>query len=107
LISSPSSPEGVVGREHDERFHNVAAQLVRRGDHRRFPHSRMFEARRLDLEGADPVPGRNDHVVCSSFVPDVPVLVPASGVFGVEPLAAEHLVALVRPVPVTEREVRV
>jgi hypothetical protein len=41
------------------------------------------------------------------FVPDVAVLVLARGVLGVEPLAAEHLVGCLRPVPVAERIVRV
>src|SRR6266540_6501808 len=97
----------VVGREHDEGLDHVAAQLVRRGDRRRFAHPGMLEAHGLDLERADPVTGRDDHVVGAAFVPDVPVIVLASRVLRVEPLAAEHLVALARPVPVAEREVRV
>ncbi len=67
----------------------------------------MLEARRLDLERADPVPGRDDHVVGAALVPDVPVLVHAGGVLRVEPLAAEGLARRLLVVPVPERVVRV
>src|SRR6266540_6876399 len=97
----------VVGREHDEGLHDVAAQLVRRGDRRRFAHPGVLEAHGLDLERADPVSRRDDHIVGPAFVPDVTVVVLASRVLRVEPLAAEHLVALVGPVPIAERVVRV
>src|SRR4051812_27637062 len=49
----------LVGRlvalgEHDERLDDVAAQLVWRRHRRRLLDRRVLEARRLDLERADP-----------------------------------------------------
>ena len=67
----------------------------------------MLDARRLHLERPDPVAGRDDHVVGAAGVPDVAVLVGLGGVLGVEPLAAEHLLGVLGPVPVAERVVRV
>src|SRR4051794_62985 len=67
----------------------------------------MLEADRLDLEGTDPVAGGDDHVVGAPFVPEVAVLVPARCVTGVEPLAAERLLARLGVAPVAERIVRV
>ena len=51
----------------------------------------MLEARGLDLERADPVAGRDDHIVRTAHVPVVPVLVLHGGVLRVEPLPAEGL----------------
>src|SRR4029078_9478228 len=67
----------------------------------------MAGAGRLDLERADPVAGRDDHVVGPPLVPDVAVLVHARGVLGVEPLAVERLPRSLLVVPVAERVVRV
>ena len=67
----------------------------------------MLDARRLDLEGPDPVPGGNDHVVGASGVPEVAVLVDLRRVLGVEPVAAEHLPRVVGTLPVPQRVVRV
>src|SRR5579862_5358786 len=67
----------------------------------------MLEARRLDLERADAVAGGDDHVVGAALVPEVAVLVLPCGVLGVEPLAAEGLLASPRVVPVAQRIVRV
>ena len=63
--------------------------------------------RGLDLERADPVAGRDDHVVGAALVPDVAVLVERGGVLGVEPVAAERLLGVLRVVPVADRIVRV
>ena len=93
--------------EDDERLDDVATQLVRRRDRGRLAHRRMLQARRLDLERADAVAGGDDHVVGAALVPVVAVLVLARGVLGVEPLAAEGLLARLRVVPVAERIVRV
>src|SRR5947208_15894433 len=89
-------------RQNDKRLDEMAAPLVGRGDRRRFAHSRVLDARRLDLEGPDPVAGRDDHVVGAPRVPEVAVGVLLGGVLGVEPLAAEGLLGVLRAVPVTE-----
>ena len=67
----------------------------------------MLEAGALHLEGADAVPGGDDHVVGPSDVPVVTVLILYGRVLGVEPLAAERLDACVLVAPVAERIVRV
>ena len=67
----------------------------------------MLDARRLDLERPDPVPGGDDHVVGATGVPEVAVLVDLGCVLRVEPLAAEHLPRVVGAVPVAERVVGV
>src|SRR5580693_7114891 len=68
----------------------------------------MLETRRLDLERADPISGGDDHVVGTPLVPEVAVLVGASRVLRVEPIAAERLLGvLLGPVPIPERVVRV
>ena len=55
----------------------------------------MRDQRRLDLEGADPVAGREDDVVLAALEPEVAVLVLADVVAGRPPLALERLVAQV------------
>src|SRR5262249_26173917 len=57
--------------EHDERLDDGAAQLVRRGDDGSLLDGGMLEADGLDLERADPVAGRDDHVVGTADVPEV------------------------------------
>ena len=94
-------------RQHHERLHHVAATLVRRGDRRRLAHRGVLDAGRLDLEGADPVTGGDDHVVGAPGVPEVAVLVALGRVLGVKPLAAESLLRVLRPVPVADRIVGV
>ena len=102
----------LVGRqdavdEDDERLDDVAAELVGRRDGGRFPHRRVLEACRFDLERADPVAGGDDHVVGASDVPVVAVLVLDRRVLRVEPVAAERLAARFVVAPVAERVVRV
>src|SRR3954471_3438434 len=67
----------------------------------------MLDAGRLDLERADPVTGRDDHVIGPAGVPEVAVLVALGRVLGVEPVAAEGLPRRLGVVPVAERIVRV
>src|SRR6185436_21179393 len=93
--------------EHDERLHDVAAALVGRGHGGGLLYGRVLDARRLDLERADSVPGRDDHVVGAAGVPDVAVLVLHGRILRVEPLAAEDLLGVLGPVPVADRVVRV
>src|SRR3954464_9531540 len=93
--------------EHDEGLDDRPAPLVGRSHGRRLAHGRMLDARRLDLEGADPVPGRDDHVVRAPRVPVVAVLVALRRVLRVEPLAAEGLCGRLLVAPVSERVVRV
>src|SRR3954451_2509821 len=96
-----------AGGEDDERLDHVPAPLVRRRDRRGLGDRRVLEAGGLDLERADPVARRDDHVVGPALVPDVAVLVLARGVLGVEPLPAERLAARRLVVPVAEGIVRV
>src|ERR671933_1169882 len=93
--------------EHDERLDHVAALLVGRGHGGGLAHRRVLQAGRLDLEGTDAIAGGDDHVVGAPGVPDVAVLVLHRGVLGVEPLAAEVRLGVLRAVPVAERVVRV
>ena len=93
--------------EDDERLDHVPLDLVGGGDGGRLGDGVVLEAGRLDLEGADPVAGGDDHVVGAARVPDVAVLVLGRGVLGVEPLAAEGLLAGLLVAPVAERVVRV
>src|SRR4051794_39846449 len=94
-------------REHDERLHDVSAPLVGRRHRRGLAYRRMLDAGGLDLEWADSVAGRDDHVVRPSGVPDVAVLIHHGGVLRVEPLTAERLARRLLVVPVAERVVRV
>src|SRR5205085_6585834 len=73
----------------DERLDDIAAELVGRRDRGRFLDARMLEADGLDLERADAVARRDDHVVGAALVPDVAVLVLSRRVLRVEPVAAE------------------
>jgi len=66
-----------AGGEAHERLDDVAAQLVGRGDGGRLDDLGVLDDRRLDLERADPVAGRDDDVVVSPLVPAVAVLVAA------------------------------
>ena len=93
--------------DHDERLDDVALDLVGRRDRRRLADRRVLEARRLDLERADPVAGGDDHVVGAAGVPDVAVLVHDRGVLRVEPVAAEGLLRRLVLLPVAERVVGV
>ena len=76
-----------AGREpvaqDDHRPHDGAALLVGRGDDRRLGHRLVRDERRLDLERADPVAGRDDHVVGAPDEVQVAVLVPLDAVAGV------------------------
>ena len=67
----------------------------------------MLETDGLDLEGSDPVPRRDDHVVRATDVPEVAVLVLHRGILGVKPLAVEGLAPCLLVSPVAERIVRI
>src|SRR5204863_5682445 len=67
----------------------------------------MFDADRFDLEWADPVAGRDDHVIGAARVPDVAVRVHYRRILGVEPLASERLARGLVVVPIAERVVRI
>src|ERR1017187_3576314 len=95
------------GGEDDERLDHVAATLIGCGDSGGLRDGAVLEAHRLDFEGADPVAGGDDDVIRAALVPDVSVLVHAGGVLGMEPFAAECLLALVRQAPIAERVMRV
>src|ERR1035437_2567034 len=107
----------IPGGEHDERLDHVAAPFVRYGNSRRLGdgraldtplahlagplaryansrplgEGRVLQTRRFHLERADPITGRDDHVIGATLVPVVAVLVGAGRVLGVKPLTTEHL----------------
>src|SRR3954452_7428324 len=97
---------GALG-EDDERLDQVAAALIGGGHGGGLAHRRVLDARRLHLEGADPVAGRDDHVVGAAGVPVVTVLILLGGILAVEPLALEILSGRLRVLPVGERIVRI
>src|SRR5262249_42918824 len=76
------------GREHDERLHHLATHGIGTRDHRRLDDRGMLEERALDLERADAVAGRDDHVVRAADEPEVAVVVAAGAIAGQIPLAA-------------------
>ena len=67
----------VAGREsvpeHDHRADDRAALVVGRGDDRRLGDRLVRDERRLDLERADPVAGRDDQVVGAALEVQVAV----------------------------------
>ena len=69
----------VAGREsvadHDHRTDDRTALVVGRGDNGRFGDRGVRHERRLNFERADPVPGRDDHVVGAPFEVQEAVLV--------------------------------
>src|ERR1039458_3001003 len=73
------------------RLDHVAAPFVRYGNSRRLGDGRVLQTRRFHLERADPITGRDDHVIGATLVPVVAVLVGAGRVLGVKPLTTEHL----------------
>ena len=76
LAREPRRRAGAGGQHHD-RAHHRAALLVRGGDRRRLGDGWMAEQRGLDLEGADAIAGRDDHVVVTALEVKPAVLVRA------------------------------
>ena len=76
------SPRLAAVAQHDDGAHDRAALGVGGGDGRGLGDRGMLDQRRLDLEGADPVAGREDHVVEAALEPQVAVLVAAHAVAG-------------------------
>src|SRR5512132_1078830 len=79
----------VAGDQHDIGLDQLAALGVGLADHRRLGHRRVLDQGRLDLEGADAVGGRGDHVVVAGDEPEVAVLVHVGAVPGVVEVAPE------------------
>ncbi len=77
---------GVAGRplpaEHNKRKHRLPFDLVWLADNGGFRHTRMRDERRLDLHGAETVPGDIEHIVDAPHDPVVPVLVAMSAIAG-------------------------
>ena len=92
--------------EHDERLHDLAAIGVGRADHRALGHRRMLEQRALDLERADPVRRREDHVVRATDEPEVALLVRHAAVAGHVPAVAEDRLGVVARIPVPREQRR-
>src|SRR5581483_2037794 len=63
------------GLQRDERLDDLSAKRVGLADDGGLRDRAVLDDRRLDLERADPVRARGDHVVRPSDEPQVPVLV--------------------------------
>ena len=81
----------VPGREDDERLDDARALGIGLADDGRLGHRRMLDERRLDLERADAVRGRDDDVVGAADEPEVAVLVLRRAVAREVPAVVEHL----------------
>src|SRR5579872_4759240 len=69
--------------QHDHGAHHRSPLLVRRSYDRRLGDCAVRHKRGLDLEWADPVPGRDDQIIGASFEVEIAVLVlpyPVAGV---------------------------
>src|SRR5215217_6581998 len=82
----------VVLAQHDDRAHDAAALLVGRCHHGRLGDRGVIREHGLDLERADPVAGRDDHVVRPTLEVQEAVVVGVDAVAGV-PRTAGRLVA--------------
>ncbi len=69
--------------ERNEGVDGLALDRVGHADHRRLGDPRVRNERRLDLGGAETVPGNIDHVVETAHDPKIAVLVAASPVAGI------------------------
>src|SRR5207244_13382794 len=76
LARDPRRRPAPPGKHHD-RAHHRTALLVHGGDRRRLGDGLVAEQRRLDLEGADAIAGRDDHVIVAALEVKPAVLVRA------------------------------
>ena len=86
-----TSPGGDAVAQHDDRAHDRAALLVGRRHDGRLRDGRVRDERGLDLERADAVPGRDDHVVGAALEVEEAVVVLADAVAGAPDLRVGRL----------------
>ena len=92
--------------EDDERLHDLAAVEVRDPDDGALGDRGMLEEGALDLERADAIRGRDDHVVRAPHEPEVAVLVALRPIARQVPVVPEDRVGLVGRLPVAGEEGR-
>ena len=92
--------------EDDERLHDLAAVEVRDPDDGALCDRGMLEEGALDLERADAIRGRDDHVVRAPHEPEVAVLVALRPIARQVPVVPEDRVGLVGRLPVAGEEGR-
>ncbi len=98
----------VVSRlEDDECLHRLGTHGIGNAHRRRHRHGGMTEQAILDLGRTDPVARRGDYVVGAAQIPEIPVLVLATGVAGEQPVAGELLRRRARITPVAEEHDRI
>src|SRR5262252_8526079 len=90
----------IARRQDNERLDNSAAYFVGAGDDGRFGHGVVLEEGALDLEGADAIPGANDHIVSPTYKPEIALGVAQTAVPGNVPFAAEGVGGFLRVLPV-------
>ncbi len=87
---APQLVRGLVAvLQRDERLDDLHRHRVRLADDAGFGHGGVLDQRALDLERADEVAGRVDHVVGAADEPEVAVLVFARAVAGDVPAVVE------------------
>ena len=96
----------MTGPQDDERLDDLAAVEIGDADDCALGDRGMLEQRALHLERADPVRGRDDHVVGAADEPQVPVLVAHRPVAGEVPAVAECGLGLLGGVPVAREQGR-
>ena len=92
--------------EDDERLHDLAAVEVGHADDGALGDRRMLEERALDLERADAIRRRDDHVVRAPDEPEVPVRVARRSIAREVPVVPEDRGGLVGRLPVAGEERR-
>ena len=97
---------GEDGPKHDERLHDLAAFRVGLADHGALRDGWVFEQGTLDLERADPVRGRQDHVVGATREPEVAVVIDGRTIAGQVPVAPERGIGCLRRSPVAGEQGR-
>ena len=80
-----------AGLQHDEGLHDLAGDRIGHADHAGLGDRRMLHQRALDLERADQVTGRLDHVVGAADEPEVAVGVAHREIAGQIPAVGEAL----------------
>src|SRR5262245_6542682 len=82
----------VVRGKDNKSFNDLAAHLVRAGDHCGLGDGGMFFQRALDLEGADAIPGTYDHIIRPADEPEIAILILIGAITRDIPVAAYTVV---------------
>jgi hypothetical protein len=103
--------ESIVGRlllaQHDEGFHDLAADLVGLADHRRERHGGMADQAILDFTGAYTETRRRNHVVVAADERDEALVIDHALIAGRHPVADELVARRIRPLPVFQKHHRI